>query len=106
MNEMQNKMILNIKFTANGDDSSEVNYAVQVNGLTLQYSPKYKLSTTVKPLLCGLDVNISKGHIYALLGENGCGKTTLIKCIIGRLRPQTGIINILGFNSSEIASND
>ena len=33
---------------------------------------------------------------YALLGESGCGKTTLLKCLIGILSIDNGKINIFG----------
>lgn len=33
--------------------------------------------------LNGLDLNFQNGHSVALIGPNGCGKTTLIKCILG-----------------------
>jgi ABC-type multidrug transport system ATPase subunit len=45
-----------------------------------------------------------KGEIYALLGSNGCGKTTIIKCIIDRLRPQSGSVLIFGFNANLVQS--
>src|SRR5690606_28326859 len=42
------------------------------------------------------DVNLSfqKGHSIALIGPNGCGKTTLIKCILGLNVLETGDITV------------
>ncbi len=37
------------------------------------------------------------GLIYGLLGKNGTGKSTLLHCIAGLLRPQFGSIDVLGF---------
>lgn len=44
-------------------------------------------------VLDGLDLEISKGGIFAILGPNGSGKTTLIKCLLGMVIPNKGDIN-------------
>lgn len=41
------------------------------------------------------------GNIYGLLGENGVGKTTLLKLICGLLRPKKGICTVDGFTSQD-----
>ena len=43
-------------------------------------------------VLDGLDLNITKGGIFAILGPNGSGKTTLIKCLLGMIIPNKGEI--------------
>ncbi|WCO00682.1 ABC transporter ATP-binding protein [Psychroserpens ponticola] len=50
------------------------------------------------PVLSGLDLTISEGGIFAVLGPNGSGKTTLIKSVLGMVIPDKGIINVLGEN--------
>ena len=45
-------------------------------------------------VLDGLDLEISSGGIFAVLGPNGSGKTTLIKCILGMVIPDRGEILI------------
>ncbi|MEP2936118.1 MAG: ABC transporter ATP-binding protein [Gilvibacter sp.] len=45
-------------------------------------------------ILKGLDLQISKGGIIAILGPNGSGKTTLIKAILGMVLPESGTILI------------
>jgi len=50
-----------------------------------------------KPLFNELDLNLSGGQIYGLLGRNGAGKTTLLRLIAGLLKPFSGDIQTLGF---------
>ncbi|TXD83050.1 ABC transporter ATP-binding protein [Subsaximicrobium wynnwilliamsii] len=49
-------------------------------------------------VLSGLDLSISEGGIFAILGPNGSGKTTLIKTILGMVIPDKGEISVLGKN--------
>jgi ABC-2 type transport system ATP-binding protein len=46
--------------------------------------------------LRGLDLAIRAGEIYGLLGPNGSGKTTFIRCVAGLLRPEAGTLKALG----------
>ena len=47
-------------------------------------------------VLKGIDLSISEGGIFAILGPNGSGKTTLIKAILGMVLPDSGEISING----------
>jgi len=47
-------------------------------------------------VLKGIDLEISEGGIFAVLGPNGSGKTTLIKCILGMVLPDSGQLSING----------
>ena len=44
----------------------------------------------------GIDLALSPGHIYGLLGPNGSGKTTLIRLLTGLARATSGSAEILG----------
>lgn len=55
-----------------------------------------------KPVLDGLDFTFHAGKNYALAGENGCGKTTLVKLLMGFYRPDSGTITIDGVNIQEL----
>ncbi|KAA2235634.1 sugar ABC transporter ATP-binding protein [Salinarimonas soli] len=46
--------------------------------------------------LRGVSVTITPGQVYHLLGENGCGKSTLIKILSGVHRPDEGVIELAG----------
>ena len=48
------------------------------------------------PVLTGVDCALGKGEVLALLGRNGVGKTTLMKALIGLLRPTEGRVELDG----------
>ena len=62
--------------------------AVNAEGLTKSFGET--------PALRGLDLRIRPGEIYGLLGPNGSGKTTFIRCVAGLLRPEAGTLTVLG----------
>ncbi|KAL0276664.1 UNVERIFIED_CONTAM: hypothetical protein PYX00_004186 [Menopon gallinae] len=66
--------------------------AVSVRGLTKQYGRRKK----VHLVLDHLDMDVDKGTIYGLLGASGCGKTTLLTCIVGRRSITSGEVCVLG----------
>ncbi len=43
-----------------------------------------------KPLIRNFDFRVMRGDKIALIGPNGCGKTTLIKLLLGDLQPDSG----------------
>lgn len=45
-------------------------------------------------VLNNINVKFSNGHIYGIIGRNGSGKTVLLKCICGFLKPTTGVISV------------
>ncbi|XP_058116541.1 ABC transporter G family member 20 [Anopheles ziemanni] len=49
-----------------------------------------------KIVLNHLNMSVTRGSIYGLLGASGCGKTTLLSCIVGRKFLNDGEINVLG----------
>ena len=44
----------------------------------------------------GVSLRVPKGTVFGLLGVNGAGKSTIIKMIMGHLRPTRGEVSILG----------
>ncbi|XP_047525989.1 ABC transporter G family member 20-like [Pieris napi] len=57
-----------------------------------------------KPVLQNLDMTVERGTIYGLLGASGCGKTTLLSCIVGRRHLDSGNIWVLGGKPGEKGS--
>lgn len=63
---------------------------VEISNLIKRYS---KLE-----VLKGIDVNIQQGKVTSIVGPNGSGKTTIIKIILGLVKPDYGKISIEGEN--------
>jgi len=47
-------------------------------------------------VLRGFDMDVHKGENVMVLGKSGSGKSVLIKCIIGLLAPDAGVVEVLG----------
>ena len=49
-----------------------------------------------RPVLAGVDLEVAAGDLVAVVGENGTGKTTLLRILAGDLRPDGGSVVIAG----------
>jgi len=49
-----------------------------------------------RQVLAGLDLDVAPGELAAVVGENGTGKTTLLRILAGDLRPDAGTVAIGG----------
>lgn len=61
---------------------------------TEDLTKKYGDNTAVE----GLNLSISQGEIFGLLGPNGSGKTTIILMLLGLTEPTSGSLKVLGFD--------
>jgi ABC-2 type transport system ATP-binding protein len=52
--------------------------------------------------LCGLNLDVPEGAIYALVGPNGAGKTTAIKILMNIFEAALGRAEVLGMDSSRL----
>lgn len=86
-------------------------YIIQAKGLVKTYkifkSGKTGLATSLRSLfhrdynyvnaVDGIDLQIKKGAIHALIGVNGSGKSTIVKMLSGVLYPTAGDATVMGY---------
>ena len=49
-------------------------------------------------VLRDINLELNNGECVAFIGPNGCGKTTLMKCILGLVKPHSGKVLVNGYN--------
>lgn len=64
--------------------------AIRIDRLVVRYGGK--------PAVNGLSLSVPAGAVYALLGDNGAGKSTTMKVLTGLVRPNAGRTEILGYD--------
>ena len=64
--------------------------AIQVQGLRKSYKELQVLK--------GVDFEVARGSIFALLGSNGAGKTTIVRILTTLLKPNAGTAHVDGFD--------
>ena len=57
-----------------------------------------------KVQICGLEFIVNQGERVAILGANGCGKTTLLKHLVGILVPKDGTVKVFGMDPGKAYS--
>lgn len=62
--------------------------SINATDVTVRYGSK----TAVEHL----SLAVEPGSVYALLGRNGSGKSSLVRCILGQLQPQSGRVELFG----------
>lgn len=80
---------------ANGFINSHEN-VIEVRDLNIAFGENH--------VLRDFNLDLPKGENIAVLGKSGSGKSVLIKCIIGLLKPDSGTINVLGNNILDLSS--
>ena len=73
-------------------------YILRTKGVSKKYHSKWVLKQ--------VDMNIARGDIYGFVGENGSGKTTIIRIITGLISANEGKVELFGVSedSSEIGA--
>lgn len=64
----------------------------------------YIYDSQAEPALQAIDLEIQEGHYIAVIGPNGCGKTTLIRHLNGLLVPTKGEVLVDGMNTGKSAA--
>ncbi|PEB54354.1 bacitracin ABC transporter ATP-binding protein [Bacillus pseudomycoides] len=65
-----------------------MSYVLRTYGLTKKYKDVIAVDN--------VSMNIKKGEIYGFLGQNGAGKTTAMRMIVGLIKPSKGEIELFG----------
>jgi ABC-2 type transport system ATP-binding protein len=71
--------------------------AISVQGLKKSYKNI--------PVLTGVDIQVKTGSIFALLGSNGAGKTTIVKILTTLLKQDSGTATVNGFDVASKPGN-
>ena len=71
--------------------------AIRVHGLEKSYKKVRALR--------GVDFDVARGSIFALLGSNGAGKTTVVKILSTLLKPDAGTATVDGFDVATQPAN-
>lgn len=69
--------------------------SIEIKDLTVHY-PKFTLEN--------INLTVPCGTVMGLIGENGAGKSTTIKAILGLLRAEKGSVTVLGENSANLTN--
>jgi phospholipid/cholesterol/gamma-HCH transport system ATP-binding protein len=68
---------------------------VQIEGVWFGYDP-------AKPVLRDINLAIPRGAVVGIMGQSGCGKTTLLRVIMGALAPSRGRARVLGRDTATL----
>src|SRR5205085_10253737 len=85
----------NAPTTSEGDMMSE--HAIHVQRLEKSFKELH--------VLRGVDFDVARGSIFALLGSNGAGKTTVVKILSTLLKPDAGTVTVNGFDVAAQAAD-
>jgi phospholipid/cholesterol/gamma-HCH transport system ATP-binding protein len=59
-----------------------------------------------RPIFSGLNLNVRRGRITAIMGPSGTGKTTLLKLITAQIEADAGQVLVLGQDLAKLPSNE
>ena len=59
----------------------------------------------VSHILHGVDFSVARGECIGLMGRNGMGKTTLLKSMLGLVRPKEGAVRVRGRDMTQAATH-
>jgi phospholipid/cholesterol/gamma-HCH transport system ATP-binding protein len=76
-------------------ESDNHNDIIDRNDAVISIRGLYKSFGTLD-VLKGINLDVHKGENVAVLGRSGTGKSVLIKVLVGLLKPDAGIVNVLG----------
>jgi len=74
------------------------NNLVEIRDVTFKYG--------ARTILANLSLGIERGKVTAIMGGSGCGKTTLLNLIGGRIRPSQGQVLVDGLNVPDLSKKE
>ncbi|MCW5520080.1 ATP-binding cassette domain-containing protein [Aureitalea sp. L0-47] len=57
-------------------------------------------------VLKGFDLQLHEGEILVVMGKSGSGKSVMIKCLVGLMQADAGVIRIKGYNITELGQTE
>ena len=74
-------------------------HIVEIRGVSFGYD-------AARPVLRDIDLDIRRGAVVGIMGQSGCGKTTLLRMIMGALRPRAGTVRVLGRDAASLGRDE
>uniref|UniRef100_A0A0N7ZJC7 ABC transporter G family member n=1 Tax=Daphnia magna TaxID=35525 RepID=A0A0N7ZJC7_9CRUS len=91
--------------SSNRIDSRATTTVDNIYGVLVRKAIKtYGTGKNTYTVLQGLDMSVKRGTVYGLLGASGCGKTTLLSCLVGRCSLNSGELLVLGHEPGSVNS--
>jgi phospholipid/cholesterol/gamma-HCH transport system ATP-binding protein len=75
-------------------NTNSIEPLIELSELSVQFGPQ--------PVLRAIDLTVPRGQTLSIIGESGCGKTVLLKSIIGLVRPTKGYVEFDGKRLDEL----
>ena len=88
--------------------AGSVVHSVEVDHVTKQFRRHHDRATSVKQFITGgrrrnvddfvalddVSFNVRRGEVFGVIGHNGSGKSTMLKCMAGIIRPTSGYVRV------------
>jgi phosphonate transport system ATP-binding protein len=78
-------------------DLSAAATALSIRGLRKSFGSRLVLD--------GVDLDVRRGEIVAILGANGSGKSTILRCVVGLTEPESGSVHLAGRTTTGLRGN-
>ena len=87
----------------------ENEFILEFNNVTVKYPVRRGILNNVTTELCAVDranFKIKEGQTLGIVGESGCGKSTIAKTVAGLVKPESGEIILDGTNALDLKGRD
>lgn len=71
---------------------------LEISGLSVAYGSR--------TILDGVELRVEAGDVVTIIGGSGSGKSTLLKCVVGLLSPRSGVVRLLGEESTHLTPEE